>query len=156
MSCFLTLPPAFVEISHSKQNSKIKARNTWWVWPLQHRRNFGRLWPRCPGSLPSPCRSGGRGAPGGPPLPLPARSPSRNTVVQSWTRAEGWGDKRHPPQKMTPTLYFWLFFFGLCLFLAEWEKKRSLTLCFPFFPSEKLSSPPLSLRWVRVWVTNRL
>lgn len=130
------------------QQSRTTVRDTWLVWPPQHHHSSRRLLPRILGSSPSPCQSASLVAPGDPLLPFPASSPSENTVVQSWARADGKVDETPLP----PNKHCFLFTFFFCYLVRE---KENLASFLPF-PSETLCSQPLNLSWVRVWEKNRL
>lgn len=135
-------------MSNIKQERRTTKRNTWLEWPPQRHHSSRRLLPTSPGSSSSPCQSASLVAPGGPPLPLPA-SPSENTVVQSWARAEGKVNETPLPQNKH-YIYFFTFFFSYLV-----REEANLAPFLPF-PKENLCSQPLNLSWVRVWEKNRL
>lgn len=139
INAFRTLYATWVKRFQNRRVKLRKKRNTWLIWPPQHHHSSGRLLPRSPGSSPSPCRSEGLVAPGGPALLLPASSPSGNTVVQGWARAEGRFIKTGPLPQYTHCFY---------LFFPTERKERKCPP--PLFTSKNLCSPPLNLCWTTV------
>lgn len=120
-------------------------RNTWLVWSLQHRHSSGRLWPRSPGSSPSPCQSEGLAAPGDPPLLLPAFSPSMN-AAQSWAHKAAILiiDRTHFPKLNTISTFSLV---DASYVLSDWSREL---FPFPLSASEYICSLPLILWWMSV------
>lgn len=121
-------------------------QNTWLEWPPQHHHSSGRLLPKSLGLSPSPCQSVGLVAPGGPPLPLPASSPSRNTVLPSWARAEGRANMSTPPPKYT-----------LCFYLSVSDSFPAFSLWESLFSTSEslLSECEWRTGWKDTWNTQR-